>query len=99
MIVMPLRPPTGLPNPEPKRPTVKRAPRRRQQRPAKPAADDPIDIAASQLGEVRTALKDAVAGLNGLLGNLKSAKKEKRQTDKEIRSVRSTLRSLKKLDL
>lgn len=99
MIVMPLRPPAGLPNPEPKRPSVRKAPRRRQQRPAKPVIDDPIDIAASQLGEVRTALKDAVAGLNGLLGNLKSAKKEKRQTDKEIRSVRSTLRSLKKLDL
>ncbi|MFT5471044.1 MAG: DNA polymerase III sliding clamp (beta) subunit (PCNA family) [Verrucomicrobiales bacterium] len=99
MIVMPLRPPAGLPNPDPKRPSIKKAPQQRQQRPARPTADDPIEVAASQLGQVRTALKDAVAGLNGLLGNLRSVKKEKRQTDREIRSVRSTLRSLKKLDL
>lgn len=99
MIVMPLRAPDGLQNPEPKRPSVRKSRPRRRQRPAKPTNDDPIEVAASQLGEVRTALKDAVAGLNGLLGNLKTAKKEKRQTDREIRSVRSTLRSLKKLDL
>lgn len=64
-----------------------------------PAEEDPIDVAAGKIAEVRDALRTAVAGLGEITAALKATRQQQRQADREIRAVRQTLRTLRKVEL
>ena len=69
--------------------------------PAKPpeANGSAAKDALTQIESVKTCLREAISGLNGLTGLFKQAQKDKRSTQKEVASVRQTIKSLQGLKL
>lgn len=111
MIVMPLRAPYTESDPTPSSSTptqpepMKTQPQpaamtRSQETPADQGADSSaLDVAASQITNLRELLRQAASGLGELVGTLKQARTEQKSTEREIRHIRGTIRSLQKMEL